>query len=57
MPGLDVVANYNVIGLAGTQFEFGQGFPPPVVDQSVRSFSLGAAATSSARTSAPGAWH
>ncbi len=39
MPGLDVVANYNVIGLAGTQFQFGQGFPPPVVDQSVRSFS------------------
>ena len=39
MPGLDVVANYNVIGLAGTQFEFGQGFPPPVIDQSVRSFS------------------
>ena len=39
MPGLDVVANYNVIGLAGTQFQFGQGFPPPVIDQSVRSFS------------------
>ena len=39
MPGLDVVANYNVIGYAGTQFEFGQGFPPPVVDQSVRSFT------------------
>ena len=39
MPGLDVVANYNVIGYAGTQFVFGQGFPPPIVDQSVRSFS------------------
>jgi outer membrane protein TolC len=39
MPGLDVVANYNVIGLAGTQFQFGQGFPPPIIDQSVRSFS------------------
>ena len=39
MPGLDVVANYNVIGYAGTQFVFGEGFPPPVVDQSVRSFS------------------
>jgi outer membrane protein TolC len=39
MPGLDVVANYNVIGLAGTQFQFGQGFPPPVIDSSVRSFS------------------
>jgi outer membrane protein TolC len=39
MPGLDVVANYNVIGLAGTQFQFGQGFPPPIIDQSARSFS------------------
>ena len=39
MPGLDVVANYNVIGLAGTQFQFGQGFPPPVIDSSVRGFS------------------
>ena len=39
MPGLDVVANYNVIGYAGTQFQFGQGFPPPIVDQSVRSFT------------------
>jgi outer membrane protein len=39
MPGLDVVANYNVIGLAGTQFQFGQGFPPPIIDSSVRSFS------------------
>ena len=39
MPGLDVVANYNVIGLAGTQFQFGQGFPPPIESQSVRSFT------------------
>jgi outer membrane protein len=39
MPGLDVIANYNVIGVAGTQFQFGQGFPPPVIDTSVRSFS------------------
>ena len=39
MPGLDVVANYNVIGYAGTQFQFGQGFPPPIIDQSVRSFT------------------
>ena len=39
LPGLDVVANYNVIGYAGTQFQFGQGFPPPIVDQSVRSFT------------------
>jgi outer membrane protein len=39
MPGLDVVANYNVIGYAGTQFVFGEGFPPPIVDSSARSFS------------------
>jgi outer membrane protein TolC len=39
MPGLDIIANYNVIGVAGTQFVFGQGFPPPVESQSVRSFS------------------
>jgi outer membrane protein TolC len=39
MPGLDVVANYNVIGVAGTQFEFGEGFPPPVESQSIRSFT------------------
>ena len=39
MPGLDVVANYNVIGVAGTQFQFGQGFPPPVVEPGVRSFT------------------
>ncbi len=39
MPGLDIVANYNVIGYAGTQFQFGQGFPPPIIDQSVRSFT------------------
>jgi outer membrane protein TolC len=39
MPGLDVIANYNVIGYAGTQFQFGEGFPPPVLDSSVRGFS------------------
>ena len=39
MPGLDVTANYNVIGVAGTQFQFGQGFPPPVESQSERAFS------------------
>jgi outer membrane protein TolC len=38
MPGLDLTANYNVIGVAGTQFEFGQGFPPPVLNTSIRSF-------------------
>jgi outer membrane protein TolC len=39
LPGLDVTANYNVIGVAGTQFVFGQGFPPPVESQSQRAFS------------------
>jgi outer membrane protein TolC len=39
MPALDVQANYNVIGLAGTQFQFGEGFPPPVLSQSQRNFS------------------
>jgi outer membrane protein len=39
LPGLDVTANYNVIGVAGTQFQFGQGFPPPVLSQSQRAFT------------------
>jgi outer membrane protein TolC len=39
LPNLDLTANYNVIGVAGTQFEFGQGFPPPVLNESQRSFT------------------
>jgi len=41
MPGLDVNANYNVIGLAGTQFVFapGSGFPPTIESQSARAFT------------------
>ena len=42
LPALDMVATYNLIGLAGTQFEFdrtSQAFPPPVLSQSQRSFS------------------
>jgi outer membrane protein TolC len=39
MPGLDITANYNVIGVAGTQFEFGEGFPPPIESQSIRTFT------------------
>jgi outer membrane protein TolC len=39
LPGLDLTANYNAIGVAGTQFVFGQGFPPPVESQSQRAFS------------------
>jgi outer membrane protein len=38
LPGLDLTASYNVIGVAGTQFVFGQGFPPPVESQSQRAF-------------------
>ena len=41
LPALDMVASYNLIGLAGTQFEFNrdsQAFPPPIVSQSQRSF-------------------
>jgi outer membrane protein TolC len=39
LPGLDITANYNAIGVAGTQFQFGQGFPPPIESQSERAFS------------------
>jgi outer membrane protein len=39
LPALDLVANYNTVGLAGTQFRFGQGFPPPIESQSQRNFS------------------
>ena len=39
LPGLDLNANYNVIGVGGTQFIFGEGFPPPVESQTQRSFS------------------
>ena len=38
LPSVDLVANYNTIGVAGTQFEYGSGFPPPVLSQSQRSF-------------------
>lgn len=42
LPALDMVATYNLIGLAGTQFAFdrsSQAFPPPILSQSQRSFS------------------
>jgi outer membrane protein len=42
LPALDLVASYNLIGLAGTQFEFdraSQAFPPPILSQSQRSFT------------------
>jgi outer membrane protein TolC len=39
LPAVDLVANYGLVGLAGTQFQFGSGFPPPVINQSQRRFS------------------
>jgi outer membrane protein TolC len=39
LPDVNLVANYNTVGVAGTAFEFGQGFPPPVLNQSQRSFA------------------
>jgi outer membrane protein TolC len=38
LPAVDLQANYGVVGLAGTQFDFGQGFPPPILGQKQRSF-------------------
>ena len=38
LPDVNVIANYNTVGLAGTAFEFGQGFPPTVEGQTQRSF-------------------
>lgn len=39
LPGLDLIANYNTVGVGGTQFSFGEGFPPPVIAQTQRSFA------------------
>ena len=39
LPSVDLVANYNTVGVAGTQFEYGEGFPPPVLSQSQRTFA------------------
>ncbi|MGH9176077.1 MAG: TolC family protein, partial [Vicinamibacterales bacterium] len=30
LPDVNALVNYSAIGLAGTQFQFGQGFPPPI---------------------------
>ena len=38
LPDVNAVVNYSAIGLAGTQFEFGEGFPPPVRNQTQRGF-------------------
>jgi outer membrane protein TolC len=38
LPAVDVGANYTAQGTGGTQFEFGQGFPPPILSETHRSF-------------------
>lgn len=38
LPALDVVANYNTVGLAGTAIEYGEGFPPTEIGRTQRSF-------------------
>jgi outer membrane protein TolC len=38
MPDINAVVNYSAIGLAGTQFQFGNGFPPPVLNQTQRGY-------------------
>ena len=42
LPAVDVIGNYNVQGVAGTQFQFDRNsatFPPPILGQSQRSFN------------------
>jgi outer membrane protein len=39
LPDLNLIANYNTVGVAGTAFRFGEGFPPPVLSQSERTFA------------------
>jgi outer membrane protein len=41
MPAVDLSANYNTVGVAGTQIQFapGGGFPPTIQSQSQRSFA------------------
>lgn len=39
LPAVDLIANYNTVGVAGTQFQFGSGFPPPIESQTQRSFT------------------
>ena len=39
LPAVDLIANYNTVGVAGTQFQFGSGFPPTIEGQSQRSFA------------------
>jgi len=39
MPSLDLNVTYGLVGLGGTQLEYGSGFPPPLIGQSQRSFT------------------
>ena len=39
LPAVDLIGNYNTVGVAGTQFEFGPGFPPTILGQSQRTFT------------------
>jgi len=39
LPGIDFTAGYSAQGTAGTQFVFGSGFPPAIVDTTSRSFA------------------
>ena len=38
LPDVNALVNYSAIGLAGTQFEFGPGFPPSVLGQTQRGY-------------------
>jgi outer membrane protein TolC len=38
LPSIDLQLRYTARGTGGTQFEFGQGFPPPVLSRTDRSF-------------------
>jgi outer membrane protein len=38
LPDVNALVNYSAIGLAGTNFAFGQGFPPPILSQTQRGF-------------------
>ena len=39
LPDLNLVAAYNTVGVAGTQYRFGQGFPPVIEGETERSLA------------------
>jgi outer membrane protein TolC len=39
LPSVDFNLNYSAQGTAGTQFVYGSGFPPPIVDRTNRTFT------------------